>query len=53
MAKKKNEIVILRTEMDFEEVFLPETHEKKKREEAMKELESFEKHLKEELARHI
>ena len=53
MARKKHETVVLRTEMDFEEVYLPRTQEDRKKEKAMKELESFEKHLKEELARHI
>jgi len=43
--------IICRSEVEFEKIFLPLTHEKKKREKAMKEPKSFGEHLKEELTK--
>lgn len=51
--KRKRKAKICRSESEFEEVFLPKTHERKKREKALLEPESFGKHLENELVRCI
>jgi len=51
--KGKRGVIICRSESEFEEVFLPRTHERKKREKVLSEPESFGKHLETELVRCI
>ena len=51
-GKKENEM-IYRSEVEFEEIYLPLTHEKKRREKTMREPKTFADHLKEELTKRV
>jgi hypothetical protein len=50
--EKKHDIVC-KTEADFEKIFLPSTHEKKLRKQAMEDPKIFGEHLEKELKRRI